>query len=119
MPSAHQAYRAAAAAYPRPISTGSPVCLIHLRRSGLKRCLRPCNRQTETAKSDQVPSHDSLAHRADAMKFAMHLAGMLLALGGVCRTFAQEGDPADPNIPQTVELHVAPAAEPRPALKYR
>jgi hypothetical protein len=52
------------------------------------------------------------------MKFAWHflLAGCLLNTLGVAA--ADDPQPSDPNVPETIELSVVPAAEPRPALKY-
>lgn len=47
------------------------------------------------------------------------VASLLAVTAGVA--FAQQPAPAkdDPNVPQIIELTVLPAAEPRPALKYR
>ena len=46
------------------------------------------------------------------------LAALFLALSG--STFAQPvPNPEDPNIPETIELSLAPAAEPVPALRYQ
>jgi hypothetical protein len=54
------------------------------------------------------------------MKFAWHffLAGCLLNTLGVAAADDPQPQPDDPNVPETIELTVVPAAEPRPALKY-
>jgi hypothetical protein len=54
------------------------------------------------------------------MKLRICLLAATLLLGASARLGAQNAaEPDDPNVPQTVELAVAPAPEPRPALKYR
>jgi hypothetical protein len=52
------------------------------------------------------------------MRYASPILLSLLSITLAAPAWAQP-DAADPNVPTTIELSVAPAAEPRPALKYR
>jgi hypothetical protein len=49
------------------------------------------------------------------MKYALSIGAALLLLTPLA---AQEAAPPDPNQPETIELVLSPAAEPRPALQY-